>query len=78
MTAETGTSPDARACECEMQMIEACRAVCRQIRRVSSVNGPWLVVTTGGRRPPVIPRDPAMSGPSSVWSWIRSTSAMAS
>ncbi len=77
MTAATGTSPDALACECEMQMIEACRAVCRQIGRVSSVNGPWLVVTTGGRGP-VIPADPAISGPSSVWSWIRSTSAMAS
>ena len=55
MTAETGTLPEALACECEMQMIEAFLAIWPQIGRVWSVNGPWLVVTTGGLRIPAVP-----------------------
>ena len=75
MTAATGMSPKLRACACEIATIDACPAISASARRLRAVTCPWIVVTTGGRD---IPRRPASSGPSSVWSWMMPVSASAS
>ncbi len=75
MTAATGMPVAILACEWDIETIAACWAMWAKIGRVSGLNGPWLVVTTGGRRMPAVP---ASSGPRKVWSWMTSISDSAS